>query len=382
MGLIDLADDAINLHPVAPLAHTLRMRGNAREALTPLRLQHALNNSKEDWTMNTRYADGRFILALMVALLAGSATSLLAHPPDVGTVETIALFNAAALETPESIAILPDGTKYISLALTGEIRTIAPDGTQSTHAVLPIGAPLTPCFGFLAGMTGLEQDYDGNLYVSVASCILANRGVWKVTPDGTATLLANLPGSALPNGIALHRGQLYVADSFGLVWRVPATGGTAEVWADDPLLKPAPNAAFPGPNGLQVFLGEIYVSNSDQGTILAIPIKPNGTAGRIRVHATLPDDLGCDDFAFDILGNLYCTTDPFNKLLRIFPDGSFTTLLTATDGLDGPTAAAFGRQGQDRFNLYITNAAFPFFSTTHHPSLMRLHLEVPGWPKP
>jgi SMP-30/Gluconolactonase/LRE-like region len=134
--------------------------------------------------------------------------------------------------------------------------------------------------------------------------------------------------------------------------------------------------------GLQVFLGEIYVSNSDQGTILAIPIKPNGTAGRIRVHATLPDDLGCDDFAFDILGNLYCTTDPFNKLLRIFPDGSFATLLTAADGLDGPTAAAFGRQGQDRSNLYITNAAFPFFSTTHHPSLMRLHLEVPGWPKP
>jgi sugar lactone lactonase YvrE len=326
-----------------------------------------------------------------VALLAGGATSLPAHPPDAGTVETIALFDATVLETPESIAILPDGTKYISLALTGEIRKIAPDGTQSTHAWLPIGMPLTPCFGFLAGITGLEQDHDGNLYVSVASCILDHRGVWKVAPDGTMTLLANLPKSALPNGIALHREQLYVADSFGLIWRVPVTGGTAEVWANDSLLKPAQNAVFPGPNGLQVFLGQLYVSNSDQGTILAIPIKLNGTAGPIRVHATLPDDpddpnnphgLGCDDFAFDILGNLYCTTDPFNKLLRIFPDGSFETLLTIADGLDGPTAAAFGRRGKDRFNLYITNAAFPFFSTTFRPSLMRLHLELPGWPKP
>ena len=171
--------------------------------------------------MNTRYADGRFILALTVALLAGSATSLLAHPPDAGTVETIALFDAAVLEDPESIAILPDGTKYISLALTGEIRKIAPDGTQSTHAVLPIGAPLTPCFGFIAIMGALEQDHDGNLYASVASCILANRGVWKVTPDGTVTLLANLPGLALPNGIALLLGQLYIADSFGRIWRVP-----------------------------------------------------------------------------------------------------------------------------------------------------------------
>ncbi len=69
--------------------------------------------------MNSRYADWRFMLALTMALLAGSALSLLAHPPDVGTVETVALFNAAALEAPESIAILPDGTQYISLARTG-----------------------------------------------------------------------------------------------------------------------------------------------------------------------------------------------------------------------------------------------------------------------
>jgi len=35
-------------------------------------------------------------------------------------------------------------------------------------------------------------------------------------------------------------------------------------------------------------------------------------------------------------------------------------------------------RGDDRFNLYITNAAFPFLSTTLKPSLMRLHLGVPG----
>lgn len=329
--------------------------------------------------MHTRYADSRCILALTVALLAASAISLLAHPP---TVETVALFNAAALETPKSLAILPDGTKYISLARTGEIRKIAPDGTQSTHAMLPIATLHSPCFGFIAITGGITQDHEGNLYASVASCTLADRGVWRVAPDGTMTLLANLPGSALPNGIALHRGRLYVADAFGLIWRVPAAGGMAEVWANDSRFKPAPNNPFPGPHGLQVFRSEIYVSNSDQGTILAIPIKPNSTPGRIRMHATLPDNLGCDDFAFDVLGNLYCTTNPFDKLLRIFPDGSFETLLTAANALDYPTAAAFGRQGQDRFNLYITNAAFPFFSTTRRPSLMRLHLEVPGGPTP
>jgi len=140
-------------------------------------------------------------------------------------------------------------------------------------------------------------------------------------------------------------------------------------------------APFPGPNGLQIFRGELYVSNSNEGTILAFPFYPDGSAGAVRVHATLPDDLGCDDFAFDELGALYCGTDAFNRLLKIEPDGTFSTVLTAADGLDGPTSAAFGHRGEDRFDLYITNGAFPFFTTTFRPSLMRLHLAVPGVPR-
>jgi hypothetical protein len=44
-----------------------------------------------------------------------------------------------------------------------------------------------------------------------------------------------------------------------------------------------------------------------------------------------------------------------------------------------PTATAFGIH-DEQFDLYITNAAFPFFSDTHQPSLIRLHLDVPGAP--
>lgn len=308
------------------------------------------------------------------------AAPLLARPRPIGAVETLVLFDPAQLETPESIVIDRDGNFLISLALTGEIRKIAPDGTQSTLALLPIGPPLTPCGAFFGILGALAQDRDGALYASVAACDPANRGVWKIEPTGEIELLGNLPPSALPNGIALHRGQLYVADSNGLIWTLPASGGTPTVWSDDPRLRPAPGAPFPGANGLQIFRGELYVSNSDQGTVLAFRLRPDGSAGRLRVHATLPDDLGCDDFTFDVRGNLYCTTDPFNRLLRIFPDGSFETLLTAADGLDGPTAAAFGF-GRDRFHLYIANAAFPFFSTTHRPSLMSLRVDVPGVPR-
>lgn len=326
----------------------------------------------------------RATLPSVSALIAGLlfAGTALAHPPDAGTVETLVLFDFLALETPEGIAIDRDGTIYLSLALTGEVRKISPDGSQTSLAFLPIGPPLTPCFGFIGVQGALALGRDGELYVSVASCNAADRGIWRVNPDGSTELVANLPPTALPNGIAVRRGWVYVADSIGLIWRAPAAGGTAEIWSDDPQLAPAPAAPFPGANGLQIFRGELYVANSDQGTILAFPFEQDDAAGAPRLHAALPDDLGCDDFDFDVLGNLYCTTDPFNRLLRIFPDGGFETLLTAADLLDGPTSTAFGRIGRDRFNLYIGNAAFPFFTTTFRPSLMRLHLEVPGAPRP
>ena len=188
------------------------------------------------------------------------------------------------------------------------------------------------------------------------------------------------PKEALPNGIAWRDDRLHVADSeLGRIWTMPADGsGPAEVWSDDILLKPSVGHVFPGPNGIQFFHDELYVANSDQMTILAIPVEADGSAGEVRVHAT---DAPCDDFSFDIHGNLYGTTDPFNTVIEVTTDGEVSVLLSAANGIDGPSATVFGRTGTDRKALYITNAAFPFFSTTHQPSLMRYELGVTGAPR-
>jgi sugar lactone lactonase YvrE len=314
------------------------------------------------------------VLALALGAFAG-ASGAWALPPLHA--QTVALFDASRFETPESLVFDRAGNKYVSLALAGEIRKIAPNGTQSVFARLPIGPPLTFCGGFFNGVTGLEIDRQGTVYASVAACDPANRGVWAISPNGAARILATLPLAALPNGIVLHLGQLYVADTLqGLLWRVPATGGTAQVWLDDPLLKPRPGGG--GPNGVNVFRGELYVANTDLGTIVAVPFGRRGAAGPPRVYATLPAGLGCDDFDFDLLGRIYCATGPSNLLVRLDLDGSAETLLTAADGLDGPTDMVFGRVGLDRFNLYITNGAFPFASTTLRPSLLKVALPVPG----
>jgi len=328
------------------------------------------------------------LAVLLLGMMLAGGARVQAHPLDRGAVEIVANFDASQLETPESVAIGVDGNVFVSLALTGEIRKIAPSGAQTTYARLPIGPPLTLCGPFFNAVTGITLDTQGALYVSVVACDPANRGVWRILPDGMQERLATLPLESLPNGIVQHLGYVYVADSsLPRIWRVPAAGGPAQVWLEDPLLQqpqPIPGSLpLPGANGLQFFRQELFVANSGLGTIVAILFEPDGTAGPPRIHAHLPAPMGGDDFAFDAGGAIYCTTDPFNTLLKIAPDGSTSQiLLTAADGLDGPTAAAFGRVGDDRFNLYITNSAFPFFSTTHAPKLMRLHLDVPGAPPP
>lgn len=334
--------------------------------------------------MKTSFACLALVLVAFVLALSPAA---FAHPPDAGTVETVAQFSAAQLETPESIAIDVKGNMYISLAITGEIRKIAPDGTQSTLVVLPIGPILTFCGPFFNAVTGITLDNQGNLYASLVSCEEEHRGIWRIsTGDGSAEILGTVPLAGLPNGIAVHHGYVYAADTaLGVIWRVPAGGsetGEAELWLSDPLLEGDLTQVPPkgGANGLQIFRRTMYAAVSGFGTIVAIPLEPQDEPGEPTIHATLPGGLGCDDFAFDVHGSLYCTTNVTNFLVRIDPDGSSEILLTAADGLDGPTAAAFGRTGADRFNLYITNAAFPFGPNNQSPSVIRLHLGVQGAP--
>ena len=271
-----------------------------------------------------------FLVPLAVACTLVAASAYAAE------VETIALFDPEVPETPESIQIDRHGYIYVSLARTGEVRKIAPDGTQSTLAFLPLHQDVQPCQNSAgsAGIAGIALDHQRNVYVGVRSCSAADLGIWKVTPDGQQSLLANLPGdlfppgSARPNGIAYHDGWLYVADSaLALVWRVHSDGQSpAEVWTADPLLQhpPEPPPGIPGPNGLQVFHNKVYVSVSTRAHVVAFRIKANGSAGPGRVHVAL----AFDDFAFDVKGNLYAMTNFAQTVVRVTPDGTSEILLT------------------------------------------------------
>jgi sugar lactone lactonase YvrE len=312
--------------------------------------------------------------------------------------ELVAAFNSQYGEAPESVVVDFEGNLVVSLSLTGELRKIDPQGTQSTLAWIPLGQcapnPFPPILGALA------VDAFSNVYVGAAACDPSNRGIWRVSPEGDASLIATLPVNALPNGIAVRAGRVYVADTGSTkIWRAPTfgDGSPAEVWTEEPLLAdPDPYDAVPGANGLQFYLGAIYVANAGAGTIVEIPFEPGGPlggdlqplAGQVKYgpegsgaeHVTPASFPGCDDFAFDLLGRIYCTTDPFETVELIHHDGSVDVIWDAEDGLDGPTSAMFGR-GTDSTTLYISNAAFPFFPTTGNgPSVLKAQVGIPGYP--
>jgi sugar lactone lactonase YvrE len=124
-------------------------------------------------------------------------------------------------------------------------------------------------------------------------------------------------------------------------------------------------AGFLGANGLKFHDGAVWVTNSDHGTIVRIPLRTNGETGSAQVTAT--GLAGIDDFAFTGRGNeIIAALHSTNKVALVKPDGTHTVVLTEADGLQGPTSIAVcGR------TVYVLSAAFV---TGKDPNLLLAHL--------
>ena len=316
-------------------------------------------------------------LALLPCLLASMFTHPALHAAAT-PVQTVARFNFAAHQTPENLAIAPDGTIYVSLAYAHQICRITPSGAR-TYALLPTHGGIT---------VGVALDERaGALDVAVRSTDPAAAGIWQIDlagfgAAGSRHRRAALPVKSFPNGLSFDaRGALYIADSaLGRVWRLLPGAHQVMVWSTDPLLAPNGTAfrgfPFPGANGVHAWHGAVYVSNTSTGSIVRIPILPDGSAGPAAVRYN--GVKWVDDFTFDARGNLYAAEIAANELRRVSADGRQVVLATKPrDGLDNPSAVAFGVGVHDT-ELYITNAAY--FSAQPRPSLQRLHIGITGAP--
>lgn len=304
------------------------------------------------------------------AAVLGSATSASAGTGDsypgsgVTDVRTAATFDYASGEIPENITVNPDGSTTLSLLGSCAV-------CQRTHgpALMRISASgqRTVLATGQAGeaISGNARGDDGTVYYSVfAPGNAARNGVYTLRPDGTSQRIAALPADSGPNGLAIDPAgrTLYIADSFqATVWSVPVSGGSATPWLTDAALAPVFTEALPiGANGLRFHNGALWVSNFNQGTLLRVPVTGTGTPGPIRlVTGGLPN---IDDFSFltpwtDVVfvaQNGSSSQNGPDRIVVVYPNGTYKAVLTSADGLASPSATAV--RGN---RLYVTNGGVP-----------------------
>ncbi|MEW2301044.1 hypothetical protein AB0958_13890 [Streptomyces sp. NPDC006655] len=307
--------------------------------------------------------------ALVIGLLATAPAA--GDEPLVSNARVIAHFDLAAGQTPENVVAERGGSVDVSFAFARQVARVTRERRVRVLATLPAErSPRTPLLNSAVTL-GLARAHDGTLYVNYATGT-DRTGIWRVPAGGgTPEQIAELPSDGLPNGLALdeRHGVLYAADSvLGTVWRVPQAGGTPTAWATGSALAhlPGPAGGF-GANGVQVHMDAVWVTNSDLGTLLRIPVGEDGTAGPVETKAT--GLAGVDDFVFPGHSDLVLAAlNPSNEVVLVHPDGTRATVLTVQEGLSNPTSLAV--QGRD---VYVAGDAY---STQRDPNLLKARLRA------
>lgn len=282
-------------------------------------------------------------LLLSIHLLPAAAAPIVLYP--VGTLL-------------ENIAIASSGDLYVTAIDSGSVFRVSPLGTSQLFGQVPGPA------------TGIALNAAGTLVVA------SGTSLYRFASDGTALLAADIPGAIFLNGIAFFTSNtLLVADDTGsTIWLVNLDNGSSQSWSNDPLLLPGASGAPFSPNGIKLFQGSVYVSNTGSGTIVRIPILPDGSAGTAVVYLS---SLSADDFAFATDGTLFAATQG-TEIIRVAPDGSRTVLPTGTFG---DAAVAFGRTASDRHDIYVVNNGGAFLDLPGGPeaaSIVRLDVGTDG----
>ncbi|KRD13284.1 MULTISPECIES: SMP-30/gluconolactonase/LRE family protein [unclassified Streptomyces] len=307
--------------------------------------------------------------ALALGLLATAPAA--GDEPTVSAPRVVAHFDLAKGGSPENLALEPDGSADLTFSTARQVVNVTREGRERLLATLPaVPDASTPVVG-RAVVLGIVRAQDGTLYVTYATGTRAT-GIWRVPAGGgKPRQIAQLPATGFPNGLALdeRRGVFYVADSvLGTVWRVPRAGGKPTAWAEGAALEPRnPRpAAKVGANGLRLHRDAVWVSNTNAGTLLRIPVGQDGSACAIQTRAT--GLYALDDFGFveRHRDTALVALTGGSEVALVRPDGTHQVVLDRQAGLSNPTAVAVrGR------TAYVTSAAY--FSQKD-PNLLLAHV--------
>jgi len=300
---------------------------------------------------------------------------------------------SAMLSNPTAVAVDKAGNLYIADSLEERIRLVRPDGTISTLAgngtdglTGDNGPALQAGFG---RPSGLALDSAGNLYVADQF----NNVVRKISNGAITTVAGNGNGGSsgdngpatkaalgIVNGVAFDAaGNLYIStignqgirrvDTSGTITTIAGTGKAGFSGDGSTAL----SAAFSTPGALAVDpSGAVLVVDQDNNRIRRVV--PGGVVTTIAGQTLSIGDSGAATLArltnpggtaVDAAGNLYIADTGQNRIRKVTPSGTITTVAGtgATGGggnggaataatLNSPYAVAVDKAG----NLFIADA--------------------------
>lgn len=215
------------------------------------------------------------------------------------------------------------------------------------------------------------------------------------------TKLLDLPHHVYPNGLTTvpdRPGVIFVAESMGSLLRVDVTSSKIDTVAAVPEMVPVPGWPFlMGINGIKIYNGYVYWSNSFAATMYRMAIDDDGFAisAPSSSYYSLPDTTTTDDVAtpkftgtieeggnnnstnvtvetvvsmpitfmddFVIAhdGALWITTNPNNTVIAYNQDTGKTAVVAGDQhqaAMAGANAAVFGRTASDKHILYVVTA--------------------------
>ncbi|NJN56792.1 MAG: gluconolactonase [Leptolyngbyaceae cyanobacterium SL_5_9] len=286
-------------------------------------------------------------------------------PTELVPAEAIATFPVNTFL--ESIAVSVDNTLFVTSHYDGSIWCIEADHQPVLHAKIA---------GKAAGLVLLP---DGNLLLSAWDQQNLPT-VFNISPEGETSVLVTLPDAVFLNGMTpLDSDRILIADSYrGAIWQLTVSERKVDIWLEHPhLARSSSDNEFPAVNGLKIFEGVLYASNTEKMQLVKIPIV-DGQSGEPEVFVS---PVNLDDFAFDDQGNLYGTTHIYNSVVKISSRGDITIIAGAAEGMTGSTALAFGRGEGDRTSIYVvTNGgmSFPPSTGVEPGRVVCLKVEIPG----
>jgi ATP-dependent protease HslVU (ClpYQ) peptidase subunit len=260
----------------------------------------------------------------------------------------------AQFKSPNDVAVDGDGNVYVADYNNLQIRKISKNGEVSTLAGSGIqgfadGAGTSAQFN---GVTSLTVDATGNVYVADTS----NHKIRKITPDGKVTTLAGgtagfLDGTSIsakfsyPTGVALDAaGNVYVADGNNQKIRkitpdgeVTTLAGSTIGFADGI----GTEAKFNNPTRVAVdATGNVYVSDDNNNKIRKIT--PAGTVTTLAGSTRGSEDGSATTAQFgylyglavDRVGNVYVADTGNHRIRKITPSGTVSTLVGSKPGFE------------------------------------------------